>query len=93
MPSSYLDIMSPSPDGIETQPLAADAKRKTNLSAWYLPNPIRILLHVLLPPSTRMSAAHELGVLFEPRRDSLGRVRIALHELDHLLLLPAHIVL
>ena len=58
-----------------------------DLTTWHLAYPLRVLLHVLLPPAPGMTRTYQLGMVFKARRNGLRAVCIPFHEFHHLLFL------
>ena len=85
-----MDAWQPCPSSCSGGSAHAGVQRKRrHLATGHLAHALGVLLDVLFAPAARVACAHELGVVFEARRDGLAPVRVALDELDHLGLLLA----
>lgn len=60
-----------------------------HLPARELSLPLRVLFHILFPPTASMPRTDKLGVVFEAGRDGFAAMRVSFHKLDNLFLLFA----
>jgi hypothetical protein len=71
-------------------PTVRQADTLTHLTTWDFPNPLRMFLDILLPATSGVSCADELGVVLESWWYGLATVSVALYEFDDLGLFLAH---